>query len=56
MILSKKIKNRDVSKIIRVKDSFFRAKIDIKPKNLGLKSIYKSCIKRIDYSKINDLV
>ena len=56
MILSKKIKNRDISKIIRVKDSFFNVKIDIKPKNLGLKSIYKNCVQDINFSKINDLI
>ena len=48
--------NVDISKIIRVKDSFFNVKIDIKPKNLGLKSIYKNCVQDINFSKINDLI
>jgi dTDP-4-dehydrorhamnose reductase len=56
MILSKKIKNRDKSKIISVKDSFFKAKVDIKPKNLGLKSIYRNCVQNINFSKINNLI
>ena len=56
ILLSKKIKNRDKSKIIKVKDSFFKTKIDIKPKNLGLKSIYQRCIKKINFSNINDLI
>jgi len=56
IILSKKIKTRDMSKVIRVKDAFFNAKIDIKPKNLGLKSIYSECIKKIDFKKIDDLL
>lgn len=54
--LSKKIKTRDMSKVIRVKDAFFNTKIDIKPKNLGLKSIYPKCIKKIDFKKIDDLL
>ena len=45
-----------MSKVIRVKDAFFNAKIDIKPKNLGLKSIYSECIKKIDFKKIDDLL
>tara|TARA_B100002019_G_scaffold293389_1_gene320679 strand:+ start:14923 stop:15768 length:846 start_codon:yes stop_codon:yes gene_type:complete len=54
--LSKKIKNKDKSKIINVKDEFFKSKINVKPKNLGLKSIYPMCNFKIDFKKINDFI
>ena len=56
ILLSKKIKGRDLSKIVRVKDEFFKLKLDIKPKNLGLKSIYPKCNKKIDFEKIEGLI
>ena len=56
ILLSKKIKNRDMSKVFKVKDSFFNTKVDIKPKNLGLKSIYPRYIQKIDLKKIDDLL
>ena len=48
--------HRDKNKIIAVKDSYFKSKISIKPKNLGLTSIYRKCIKRINLNAINDLI
>ncbi len=56
ILLSKKIKGRDLSKIVRVKDEFFKPELDIKPKNLGLKSIYSKCNQKIDFQKIDGLI
>ena len=48
--LSKNIKGINLNKIIKVKDSYFKTGIKIKPKNLGLTSEYKSCIKKINFT------
>ena len=48
--LSKSIKKIDLNQIIRVNDSYFKTRIKIKPKNLGLTSQYKNCIKKIEFN------
>ena len=47
--LSKNIKKIDPNQIIKVKDAFFKTDIKVKPKNLGLTSQHKKCIKKIKY-------
>ena len=47
--LSKNIKKIDPDQIIKVKDAFFKTDIKVKPKNLGLTSQHKNCIKKIKY-------
>ena len=54
--LSKNIKKIDIDQIVPVNDSYFKSKIDIKPKNLGLTSIFSDCITKIDYKKISNLI
>lgn len=44
--LSKKFKIGNSKNIIEVKDNYFKSKVKIKPKNLGLTSIYKNCRKK----------
>lgn len=54
--LSKNIKGIDLNKIIKVKDAFFKSKVKIKPKNLGLTSLYSSCIKKINFKVAKNLI
>ena len=54
--MSKNIKGINERKIFRVKDSYFKTGIKIKPKNLGLTSEYKSCIKKIIFKIAKNLI
>lgn len=54
--LSKNIKRVDKDQIMKVKDAFFETGIKVKPKNLGLTSQHKNCIKKIKYNVAKYLV
>lgn len=54
--LSKNIKGINEKKIFKVKDSYFKTGIKIKPKNLGLTSKYKNCIKKITFKIAKNLI
>jgi dTDP-4-dehydrorhamnose reductase len=54
--LSKNIKGIEINNIIKVKDAYFKNGIKIKPKNLGLTSLYRSCIKKINFKVAKQLI
>tara|TARA_B100000989_G_C19508704_1_gene457809 strand:- start:913 stop:1758 length:846 start_codon:yes stop_codon:yes gene_type:complete len=55
-LLSKNIQGIEKNNIIKVKDVYFKNAIKLKPKNLGLTSLYRSCIKKIDFGVSKELV
>ncbi len=54
--LSKNIKGIETNNIIKVKDAYFKNGIKIKPKNLGLTSLYRGCIKKINFRVAKQLI
>ena len=54
--LSKNIKDIETNNIIKVKDAYFKNGIKIKPKNLGLTSLYRGCIKKINFRVAKQLI
>ena len=55
-LLSKNIQGIEKNNIIKVKDVYFKNAIKLKPKNLGLTSLYRSCIRKIDFGVSKELV
>ena len=45
-----------IDEIIKVKDAYFKNGIKIKPKNLGLTSLYRGCIKKINFRVAKQLI
>ncbi len=54
--LSKNINAINPNQIIKVKDAFFGNNIKIKPKNLGLTSLYANCIKKTNFKIAKKLI
>ncbi len=54
--LSKNIKEINLDQIVKVKDAFFGKNIKLKPKNLGLTSLYGDCIKKVDFKVAKKLI
>ncbi len=54
--LSKNIKGIEIKNIVKVKDAYFKNGTKIKPKNLGLTSLYPSCITKINFKVAKQLV
>ena len=54
--LAKNIKGIKITNIVKVKDAYFKSAIKIKPKNLGLTSLYSNCITKINFKIVKQLV
>lgn len=54
--LTKNIKTIKSNQIIKVKDAFFANNVELKPKNLGLTSLYPNCIKKINFKVAKKLI